>query len=105
MDPSLIGHGRPSNPMASKWDLLLFPVICPPPPSGMVWCGACCSQPESILWKVCQEELFPDPAVTYSVDSGGDPRHIPDLTFEEFVHFYKTHYHPSNARCACAVHV
>ena len=30
-------------------------------------------------------------------DSGGDPLHIPDLTYEQFSDFHKRYYHPSNA--------
>lgn len=33
----------------------------------------------------------------YEYISGGDPKVIPDLTYEEFIDFYKEHYHPSNA--------
>ncbi len=40
--------------------------------------------------------LFPD--TIYGLHSGGYPRHIPDLTYEQFVEFYETHYHPANAR-------
>eukprot|EP00246_Nothoceros_aenigmaticus_P001222 TRINITY_DN11663_c0_g1_i1.p1 TRINITY_DN11663_c0_g1~~TRINITY_DN11663_c0_g1_i1.p1 ORF type:complete len:1083 (+),score=216.91 TRINITY_DN11663_c0_g1_i1:65-3313(+) len=54
------------------------------------------SQPESVLGRVTQQELFPDN--TYNVDSGGDPVVIPNLTFEEFQNFHKTFYHPSNSR-------
>ncbi len=39
--------------------------------------------------------LMPDS--TYSHESGGDPQNIPDLSYEEFCTFHKTHYHPSNA--------
>ncbi len=39
--------------------------------------------------------LMPDS--TYAHESGGDPRSIPDLTFEQFVAFHATHYHPSNS--------
>ncbi len=54
------------------------------------------SSPESVLGRLCQESLFPDNA--YGVDSGGDPRHIPDLTFEQFADFHRRFYHPANAR-------
>jgi len=37
------------------------------------------------------------PGSTYAHESGGDPKNIPDLSFEEFCTFHKTHYHPSNA--------
>ncbi len=30
--------------------------------------------------------------------SGGDPKHIPDLTYEQFKTFHERHYHPSNAK-------
>ncbi len=53
------------------------------------------SSPDDILQQRVMEVLFPD--TTYGVESGGDPDHIPDLTFAEFKEFYETHYHPSNA--------
>lgn len=37
------------------------------------------------------------PGSTYAHESGGDPRRIPDLTYEQFVAFHQTHYHPSNS--------
>jgi Zn-dependent M16 (insulinase) family peptidase len=37
------------------------------------------------------------PKSTYAHESGGDPKDIPDLSYEEFCDFHKTHYHPSNA--------
>ncbi|MBU0947009.1 MAG: insulinase family protein [Proteobacteria bacterium] len=36
------------------------------------------------------------PGSTYAHESGGDPQNIPDLSYEEFCTFHKTHYHPSN---------
>lgn len=39
--------------------------------------------------------LFPD--TTYFFESGGDPEHITDLTYEQFKNFHKTLYHPSNS--------
>ncbi|GAB4853959.1 Homeobox protein PKNOX1 [Ancistrocladus abbreviatus] len=54
------------------------------------------SQPDSILGRTIQQALFPDN--TYGVDSGGDPKVIPKLTFEEFKDFHRKYYHPSNAR-------
>ncbi len=52
--------------------------------------------PERALNSYAQRSLFPD--TTYGVESGGLPAHIPDLTFEQFSAFHRTHYHPSNAR-------
>lgn len=54
------------------------------------------SQPDNILGRAAQQALFPDNA--YGVDSGGDPKVIPKLTFEEFKEFHRKYYHPSNAR-------
>ncbi|KAL4856502.1 Presequence protease 1 [Chlorella vulgaris] len=54
------------------------------------------SSPDSVNNRVTQAALFPDN--TYVEDSGGDPKAIPELTFEEFQKFYADYYHPSNAR-------
>lgn len=40
--------------------------------------------------------LFPDSC--YRFNYGGDPRHIPDLIYEQFLAQYSKFYHPSNAR-------
>ncbi len=49
----------------------------------------------STLWSKLCEHIFP--TSTYHYNSGGDPEHIPDLSYEELKAFYKSHYHPSNA--------
>jgi hypothetical protein len=49
----------------------------------------------STLWQTLCENLFP--STTYHHNSGGDPEHIPDLSYEQLQSFYNTHYHPSNA--------
>ena len=36
------------------------------------------------------------PGSTYAHESGGDPKNIPDLSYEEFCSFHQKHYHPSN---------
>lgn len=36
------------------------------------------------------------PGSTYAHESGGDPKNIPDLSYEQFCDFHKHHYHPSN---------
>ncbi|MDR1946534.1 MAG: insulinase family protein, partial [Desulfovibrio sp.] len=38
------------------------------------------SSPDSVLAEKSQQALFPD--MLYSLDSGGNPEHIPDLTYE-----------------------
>ncbi len=37
------------------------------------------------------------PESTYAHESGGDPKNIPDLSYEQFCAFHKHHYHPSNS--------
>lgn len=37
------------------------------------------------------------PGSTYANESGGDPKNIPDLTYEQFLDFHSRYYHPSNA--------
>jgi len=49
----------------------------------------------SCLWSALCEHLFP--TSTYHYNSGGDPQHIPDLSYEQLQAFYRSHYHPSNA--------
>lgn len=53
------------------------------------------SDPDSLLETAVFQSLFPKHI--YGLDYGGDPRHIPDLTYANFVKFYKTLYHPSNS--------
>lgn len=53
------------------------------------------SSPEGVLAESVQHALFPDN--TYGLDSGGDPEHIPDLTYAAFKDFHSRYYHPSNA--------
>lgn len=47
------------------------------------------------LSEALNASLFPD--LTYGFNSGGDPKNIPKLTYEELVDFHKQFYHPS--RC------
>jgi len=54
------------------------------------------SSPSAVLGKLSQQSLYPDNA--YGVNSGGDPKAIPDLTYSYFKNFHKRYYHPSNAR-------
>lgn len=53
------------------------------------------SSPDSVHNRHIRQSLFPDNA--YGHDSGGDPAHIPDLTYEQFLAFHKRYYHPSNS--------
>ncbi|TVQ41005.1 MAG: peptidase M16 [Spirochaetaceae bacterium] len=51
---------------------------------------------DAIASEWAYRSLFPD--TPYANDSGGDPQHIPDLTYEQFLEFHRRHYHPSNTR-------
>ncbi|CAG68220.1 insulinase family protein [Acinetobacter baylyi] len=53
------------------------------------------SAPSDQLYHQLAYHLFPE--TTYHYNSGGDPKDIPDLSYEQLVDFYKSHYHPSNA--------
>ena len=53
------------------------------------------SSPDDMLDREVFNTLFPDTA--YSYESGGDPADIPKLTYEKFLEFHKTYYHPSNS--------
>lgn len=54
------------------------------------------SSPDDVLDRLSQQSLYPD--ITYGLDSGGDPKRIPDLTYEQLKSFHARYYHPSNAR-------
>ncbi len=53
------------------------------------------SSPVQNLAQTLQSHLFP--TTTYHYNSGGDPRHIPELTYAGLKAFHARHYHPSNA--------
>lgn len=53
------------------------------------------SDPDDQVSEIISEALHP--GSTYSHDSGGNPHHIPDLTYEDFLNFHKKYYHPSNS--------
>lgn len=53
------------------------------------------SSPDEVLEREIMNSLFPD--TPYGCESGGDPDHIPELSYEEFLQFHKTYYHPSNS--------
>ncbi len=53
------------------------------------------SSPTSQLWQNLSSHLFP--TTTYHYNSGGEPDHIVDLSYDDLLKFYRHHYHPSNA--------
>jgi len=72
------------------------------PASGLVFKGivynemkGALSSPVQNLAQTLQSWLFP--TTTYHYNSGGDPRHIPELTYAGLKAFHARHYHPSNA--------
>ncbi|WMT88022.1 insulinase family protein [Pelagibacterium sp. 26DY04] len=54
------------------------------------------SSPDQVNYAYALQSLFPD--TTYANYSGGDPRVMPDLTYEQFKAFHTRYYHPSNAQ-------
>ena len=50
---------------------------------------------DGIIPRVILKSVFPDNG--YNFESGGDPESIPDLTYENYLKFYKKYYHPSNS--------
>lgn len=53
------------------------------------------SSPDEVLETAIEAALFPDN--TYSKNSGGNPDHIPELTYEAYLDFYHKNYHPCNS--------
>ena len=53
------------------------------------------SDPMSVLDDAVNAALYPDTA--YAHESGGDPRAIPELTYEQFLDTHARHYNPSNS--------
>ncbi len=53
------------------------------------------SSPESVLDREIKAVMFPD--TCYAFESGGDPEEIVNLTYEDYLAFYKKYYHPSNS--------
>ena len=53
------------------------------------------SDPDSVLMYELAKQLYPDTA--YYWISGGDPRYIPELTYEEFIKTHARHYNLPNS--------
>lgn len=53
------------------------------------------SSPDEMLQMLIYQNLFPNNA--YGKDSGGNPAHIPELTYDDYLNFYKKYYHPANS--------
>ena len=53
------------------------------------------SNVNEVMANALNKMLYPD--TCYQYESGGDPKYIPDLTYEQFLETHKKFYHPSNA--------
>lgn len=53
------------------------------------------SSPDDVVNREVLNTMFPDNA--YQYESGGDPKVIPQLTYEDFIAFHKRYYHPCNS--------
>ncbi|MEI8093165.1 MAG: insulinase family protein [Spirochaetales bacterium] len=51
------------------------------------------SSSDNVIGDLVQQAVFDQGP--YSHDSGGNPKHIPELTYEQFLAFHRTNYHPS----------
>ena len=54
------------------------------------------SSADEVMSEEIMKALYPD--TCYGKDSGGDPRYIPTLTYEQICEAHRTFYSPSNAR-------
>lgn len=77
-----------SNPMDSNSELQYKGVVYNEMKGAM-------SSTNSVLWQTISKYVFP--TTTYHFNSGGEPEHIPDLSYQELLDFYNSHYHPSNS--------
>ncbi len=53
------------------------------------------SSKDTILFNAVQSSLLRN--TSYNFISGGDPKHIPELSYEDFLDFHKKYYSPSNS--------
>lgn len=53
------------------------------------------ASPSTRLSEALNAALYPD--ITYGFNSGGDPKNIPELSYQQLCDFHSTYYHPS--RC------
>src|SRR5205814_580571 len=83
-----------------------FTVLFPTPPrdprSGLRYKGVVFNEmkgalasPAAAMQRAMGKALFS--GLTYEHVSGGDPEHIPELTWQKLRDFHASHYHPSNA--------
>ena len=83
-------HLEPVDPNQPTGDLKI---------NGIVYNEVQSAGPEDYLDMVIRKGLLPD--TCYAYNGGGDPRAIPDLTYEQLKTYYQTHYDPSNCYFFC----
>ncbi len=83
--------------MQEGWHYELEDIDAPITINGVVYneMKGAYSSPDEVLQTQIFKSLFPDN--TYSKDSGGNPVHIPELTYEYYLEFYRKYYHPANS--------
>lgn len=83
--------------MQEGWHYELESVDAPLEYNGVVYneMKGVYSSAEDVLSRYTFASLYPDTA--YFFESGGDPEHITDLTYEEFLEYHRQYYHPSNS--------
>ena len=83
-------HLEPVDPNQPTGDLKI---------NGIVYNEVKSASPEGYLGLVVSKGLLPD--TCYAYNGGGDPRVIPDLTYEQLKAYYQTYYSPSNSYFFC----
>ncbi|MCR5737797.1 MAG: insulinase family protein [Eubacterium sp.] len=53
------------------------------------------SSPDGVMDRMVFHSVFPD--ITYGFESGGDPKEIPELSYEQYLDFHSRYYHPTNS--------
>ena len=90
-------YDRPEIMRQEGWNYKIDTPEAPVEYNGVVYneMKGAFSSPEGVLEREILHSLYPD--TPYGVESGGDPQHIPELTYEAFLTFHKRYYHPSNS--------
>lgn len=90
-------YNKPETFMQEGWHYELLEEVGKVEYKGVVYneMKGVFSSPEQVLFRMIQQELFE--GHPYSYESGGDPLYITDLTYENFLDFHRTYYHPSNS--------
>lgn len=83
--------------MQEGWSYSLVDENAPLEISGVVYneMKGAFSDPDTVVMSKAMANLFPDSS--YGYESGGEPTHIPELSYEEYLDFHRRYYHPSNS--------